>query len=202
MSASDQPTLAGTFVRLEPLTETHTAAIAKAVEAVERSTFDWAPVPSTTEGAESIVTERLGLAARGAWMPYVQIRVADDELVGMTNLLNVERWNGPNTAPTSVEIGGTWLVPSAQRTPINSEAKRLLLTHAFEVWKVVRVQIKTDARNERSRAAILRLGATFEGVLRNYQPGQGDVGAGSPRDTAMFSITNAEWPEVKQRLKR
>ncbi len=202
MSTFDQPLLSGASVRLEPLTEAHVSALSNAIQGIDRSTFDWAPVPSTGDGAEAMVADRLSLAASGSWIPYVQIRIGDGGLVGMTNFLNIERWNGPTTSPTSVEIGGTWLAPSAQRTPINTEAKLLLLTHAFEVWEVVRVQVKTDARNERSRSAILRLGATFEGVLRNYQPGQGDSGTGTPRDTAMYSIIKPEWPNVKQHLLR
>ncbi len=83
---------------------------------------------------------------------------------------------------------------------MNTEAKLLMLTHAFEVWDAHRVQLKTDRRNEQSRAAIERLGARFEGILRNFQPGMGARAAGAPRDTAMFSITSAEWPEVRRRL--
>jgi N-acetyltransferase len=102
--------------------------------------------------------------------------------------------------PDSAEIGATWLAPSAQRTAVNTEAKLLMLTHAFDVWGVQRLQIKTDARNQRSRDAIAGLGATFEGILRNYQAGQGDLGAGTIRSTAMFSIVPDEWPEVRDRL--
>jgi N-acetyltransferase len=200
------PTLAGRYVRLEPLTQAHADGIEAAVASVDRSSFAWAPVPGggrpgePPQTASATIAERLDQAKNGTWMPFAQVRVADDAVVGMTNFLNIERWNGAGTTPTSVEIGGTWLSPIAQRTPINTEAKLLLLTHAFEVWSVVRVQIKTDERNDKSRAAILRLGATFEGVLRNYQMGNGDLGSGAPRNTAMYSITKAEWQQVKMGL--
>jgi N-acetyltransferase len=117
----------------------------------------------------------------------------------------VRRWSWPATStraasvgPDAVEIGSTWLTPSAQRTPINTEAKFLLLAYAFESWCVERVQIKTDAENERSRAAILRLGAHFEGVLRAYQPSM--ARPGKPRDTAMYALTRADWPDVRAHL--
>lgn len=195
----------GRFVRLDPLAASDAPLIAAAVDGVDRSTFSWGPVPTTDPGAacavaaEAMVEERLRLAARGTWVPFVQRRTADGVIVGMTNYLNVERWQ-PGADPSSVEIGGTWLLPVAQRTPVNTEAKLLLLRHAFEVWRVVRVQIKTDARNEQSRRAIARLGARLEGVLRNYQPGNGDLGSGAPRDTAMYSVIDAEWPYVRARL--
>jgi RimJ/RimL family protein N-acetyltransferase len=103
--------------------------------------------------------------------------------------------------PFAAEIGGTWLGAQFQRTGINSEAKLLLLGYAFEVWNVARVDLKSDARNERSRAAILRLGATFEGVLRQWQPSLVVGEEGLYRDTAMFSVTQEEWPGVREHLK-
>jgi N-acetyltransferase len=197
--------LVGRFVRLDPLVADDAPLIEAAVDGVDRSTFAWGPVPTTdptvpgASSAAATVASRLAQAATGAWMPFVQRRLLDGAIVGMTNYLNVERWVAGGD-PTSVEIGGTWLLPVAQRTPINTEAKLLLLRHAFDVWHVVRVQIKTDARNEKSRRAIERLGATFEGVLRNYQPGNGDVGTGAPRDTAFYSVIDREWPDMRARL--
>jgi N-acetyltransferase len=199
------PTLEGSYVRLEPLTLDHIEGI-EVASSGDRSTFGYGPVPGGAPGepdahdAAKTVADRLAFRDTGGWMPYVQVRVADNAVVGMTNYLNVERWNGPDHDPASVEIGGTWLCAEAQRTPINTEAKLLLLTHAFESWKVVRVQIKTDERNQRSRNAILRIGATFEGILRNYQLGNGYIGSGAPRNTAMFSIIDSEWPTVKSAL--
>ena len=104
--------------------------------------------------------------------------------------------------PAEVEIGGTGLAGPAQRTPLNTEAKLLLLTHAFEQWGVFRVAICTDATNLRSRAAIERIGATFEGVLRRHRASMGHLGtAGQARDSAIFSITDHEWPGVRAMLR-
>jgi RimJ/RimL family protein N-acetyltransferase len=105
-----------------------------------------------------------------------------------------------HSVPFAVEIGGTWLAASAQRTRINTESKLLLLRHAFDTWEVARVDLKTDSRNERSRAAIARIGASFEGVLRHWQPSQVVGEDGRFRDSAMFSITDDEWPRVASRL--
>ncbi len=202
----NQEPLVGSYVRLEPLEERHIEGVALASSG-DRSTFSFGPVPGGSPSspgshtAAEAVADRLRLAATGTWIPFVQVRVADNAVVGMTNYLNVERWNGPESSPSSVEIGGTWLSSEAQRTPINTEAKLLLLTHAFDVWKVVRVQIKTDARNQRSRNAIARIGATFEGVLRNYQLANGDGATGAPRDTAMYSVIDSEWLNVGERLR-
>jgi N-acetyltransferase len=191
--------LSGVHVILEPLTNSHAPELAAAAGS-DRSTYAWGPVPRDLADAEATVAARLALAASGSWMPFVQRQVADGTAVGMTNFLNVERWNGIDRDPTSVEIGGTWLAPVAQRSAINTEAKLLLMTQAFDVWGVHRLQIKTDARNQRSRDAIERLGATFEGVLRNYQMGNGDVGEGAPRSTAMYSVMPDEWPAIRDAL--
>jgi N-acetyltransferase len=197
--------LLGRFVRLDLLVASDAPLLGAAVASVDRASFAWAPVPAVDPAlpgftsADETVGLRLSQADSGAWIPFVQRRVADGAVVGMTNYLGIERWI-PGGPPSVVEIGGTWLLPSAQGTAINTEAKLLLLTHAFDVWKVVRVQIKTDARNERSRAAILRLGASFEGILRNFQPGAGERGTGAPRNTAMYSVTDADWPEVRRLL--
>jgi N-acetyltransferase len=197
----------GRFVALDPLDVVHAATLAAVAgngaghgDGAQRETYAYAPVPQTEDEAAVMIAERLAFQAAGSWIPFVQRRLDDNQIVGTTNFLNLERWNGPTANPTSVEIGGTWLSPTAQRSPINTEAKLLLLTHAFETWGVVRVQLKTDKRNERSRAAIERIGATFEGVLRNFQPGQGDVGNGAPRNTAMFSLIATEWPAAKAKL--
>lgn len=102
--------------------------------------------------------------------------------------------------PFAVEVGGTWLAASAQRTAVNTEAKLLLLAHAFDTWGVVRVDLKTDARNERSRAAIERLGARFEGVLRRWQPSQVAGEEDGYRDSAIYSVLDTEWPSVRANL--
>jgi RimJ/RimL family protein N-acetyltransferase len=121
------------------------------------------------------------------------VRTADECVAGCTRFLELR--------PHAVEIGGTWLSASAQRTGINIEAKLLLLTYAFEERGVGRVELKTDARNDRSRAAIAAIGASFEGVLRNYQPSHATGEDGKLRDTAMYSIVDTEWPGVRARLR-
>ena len=198
--------LVGRFVRLDLLEGNDTADIAAAAASGGRETYVYGPVPSadpTVNGAEdapAYVARRLASLADGSWIPFVHRRADDRLVVGMTNFIMVDGRLDRPSPPTAIEIGGTWLAPMAQRTPINTEAKLLLMTHAFDEMHVLRVQIKTDARNERSRAAIVRLGATFEGVLRNFQPGNGDIGTGAQRDTAMYSVIDSEWPSVRARL--
>jgi RimJ/RimL family protein N-acetyltransferase len=117
----------------------------------------------------------------------------------MTNYLTL-RWEPQTQVPYAVEVGGTWLAHSAQRSGINVEAKLLLFSHAFETWRVGRVDLKTDARNARSRAAIEGVGGQFEAVLRSWQPSHARGERGRLRDTAMFSIVTADWPDVRARL--
>src|SRR5256886_14928111 len=125
-------------------------------------------------------------------LPFVTIRKSPDQVVGTTRLYDIF----PNDRKAA--IGYTWLSKSAQRTPVNTEAKLLLLTHAFETWNLVRVELITDVRNEQSRAAILRLGAKQEGILRKHLI----LPSGRVRDSVFFSIVDDEWPEVKERLWR
>jgi N-acetyltransferase len=120
-------------------------------------------------------------------------------LHGCTSFFNPRTWPGREEL-IAIEIGWTWLAASAQRTGINAEAKLLLLTYAFETLKVARADLKTDARNQRSRQAIEHLGARFEGVLRNWSPSRAPGEEGSLRDNAIFSVTVAEWPTVKSSL--
>lgn len=186
--------LAGSLVRLEPLGPEHEADLAAAA-GEGRATFGLAAVPEP-DGVDAYLAERTSLPDI---TPFAQVRVADDRAVGVTCFLNHRR-RSADSDPYAVEIGGTWLAPSAQRTGINREAKHLLLTHAFEVWGCRRVDIKTDARNERTRTAIERLGATFEGVLRQWQPSQKPGEEHQLRDTAMYSILAEEWPAVRAAL--
>ena len=132
----------------------------------------------------------LGAQAQGRELPFVIIQKAAGRIVGSTRFYLIDREN------RSDEIGYTWLAASAQRTAVNAEAKLLLLTHAFESWRCIRVSLITDALNQQSQAAILRLGAKQEGVLRNHMIMPG----GRYRDSVCFSIVEAEWPEVKARL--
>ena len=192
-------TLRGSAVTLVPLTLDLAPALHEAASA-DRSTFGYTAVPDSLGAMHQYIEALLADAMNDTAVPFAQVRTADGVPVGCTRFMNVLWWPDRAT-PIEVEIGGTWLARDAQRGPINSEAKLLLLTHAFEVWKVARVAICTDARNERSRAAIARIGATFEGVLRNHRPSAGHLTAlGTARDTAVYSIIDREWPAVRSVL--
>ena len=193
------PTLTGRHVQLEQLHLEFAEELANAGNQ-DRSTYSWTAVPSTVEGMQRYITGLLDDQQARTVVPFVQRRLSDGALVGCTRYLRLEWWGG-NTLPDEVEIGGTWLAGSAQRTAINTEAKYLLLSNAFDKWNVHRVSICTDARNAPSRTAILRIGATFEGILRghrgSYAAGEENIVA---RDSAMYSVIRNEWPTVKQGL--
>ena len=203
MKKLDPVTLEGRYVRLEPLAMAHVPGLL-AVARGPRETFGFTAVPSEEADMVRYVAGLLGDCAAGSALPFATVDRATGRAVGATRFLNVEFWNWPPGSPYQrgagvpdvVEIGGTWLAPSAQRSGINTEAKLLMLTHAFEMWRVHRVSLKTDARNARSRAAILRLGARFDGVVRAARMAADDA----IRDDAMYSILEAEWPEVRANL--
>lgn len=193
------PTLTGRHVQLEQLSLDFAEELVAAGN-LDRSTYAWTPVPPTVEGMRRYISGLLAdQEARNA-VPFVQRRLSDGALVGCTRYLRLEWW-GRRDVPDEVEIGGTWLAASAQRTRINTEAKYLLLGNAFDSWNVHRVSICTDSRNTQSRTAILRLGATFEGILRSHR---GSYAAGEEntvaRDSAMYSVIRDEWPAVKRAL--
>ncbi len=190
----DAPILRGSLVRLEPLHQSHVPDLARAAEE-DRRAYDYTVVPRAGDTAEYVATQ----LAREGLTPLAQIRVSDGAAVGCTALFNPRTWPGREEL-IAVEIGWTWLGASAQRTGINAEAKLLLLTHAFETLQVARTDLKTDARNQRSRQAIERLGARFEGVLRSWSPSWAPGEEGKLRDSAIFSVTAAEWPAVKSSL--
>jgi N-acetyltransferase len=183
--------------RLEPLSATHVDALAQAA-AEDRSNYSLAAVPDGRAATERYVLQLLDARAAGEAVPFAQVRVADGAVVGATRYLNFRR--RPDGALYAVEVGGTWLAAAAQRSGINTEAKLLLMTQAFEGWGVSRLDIKTDARNDKARRAISALGASFEGVLRQWQPSQARGEEDRLRDTAMYSVLKGEWPVVKARL--
>lgn len=182
--------LQGRHVRLEPLEFRHLAALLAAAQDPEL--FQWYVTPPLGDTMEMTkwLEERLRGLAAGTEVGWATVRVSDGRVVGATTFLDIRRAN------RGLEIGNTWLAKEAQRTAINTEAKLLQLTYAFEQLGAVRVQLKTDERNVRSRSAIARLGCTFEGILRKYQARYD----GFVRNTAMFSLTAEEWPAAKARL--
>jgi RimJ/RimL family protein N-acetyltransferase len=190
----DAPVLCGSLVRLEPLRQSHVPDLARAAEE-DRSAYAYTEVPRASDTAEYVAAQM----AKDGMTAFAQIRLRDGAAVGCTSFFNPRAW--PDREELfAIEIGWTWLAASAQRTGINAEAKLLLLTHAFETLQVARADLKTDARNQRSRRAIERLGARFEGVLRNWSPSRAPGEEGSLRDSAIFSVTAAEWPAVKSSL--
>jgi N-acetyltransferase len=195
----DVPEMVGSLVRLEHLTHEHTDRLAHAA-AENQATYRYTAIPDGHDAAHRYVTDLLAARAAGETIPLVQVRCADGRVVGLTRYLSLRARPG-DTRPFAVEIGGTWLAASAQRSGINVEAKYLLLTHAFDSWKVKRVDFKSDARNDRSRTAITALGAVYEGVLRNWQPSQVLGEDDELRDSAMYSIIEPEWPPGRERLR-
>jgi N-acetyltransferase len=182
------PTLEGRSVRLEPLTPAHGEGLWRAAR--DPRTWRWLSVvqPRTREDWTAFVQQALDAAAAGTEIPLVTLR--HDEIVGSTRFLALRPEHG------SVEIGWTWLHPSAWGTGANVEAKLLQLEHAFDVWGCRRVELKTDARNERSRGALEALGATFEGVHRKHML----VRDGENRDSAWYSVVDDDWPSVRALL--
>lgn len=198
MSAYPIPTLAGPYVRLEPLAPENIDALVLAANE-DRSSYLYTNVFTNVDEATQYVDVMLTMWKSGEVVPFVQVDVARDRVVGVTRIMTIRRLND-SSMPYAVEIGGTWLAASSQRTGINTNAKLLLLEYAFTTLGVGRVDLKTDARNERSRAAITRIGATFEGVLRHWQPSMVPGEEGRLRDSAIFSILDTEWPDVRERL--
>ena len=187
--------LAGNIVRLEPLSPEHVPGLQLAAEGAATSPFATVPAPETVE---DYVSRSLARRDTGTYAPFAQVEVATGRVVGHTAYLT-PRWM-PDGRLFAVEVGSSWLSPTARGTAINPAAKLLLLTQALEDWSVDRVDIKTDARNEVARGAIVALGATFEGVLHAWQPSLAPGEEGRPRDTAMFAITPEQWPGVRTRL--
>lgn len=182
--------LTGRHVRLEPMQPAHAAALYAAGRDPEIHRYLIGLAPASLGDVEATVAKALAAAAKGVEVPFVIIHLASGQVAGTTRYFEIRRRD------RALEIGHTWLAPEFQRTAVNTEAKYLLLRHAFEVLDAVRVQLKTDERNDRSRRAIERLGARFEGILHSYQT-RWD---GFVRNTAMYAIVAADWPAVKARL--
>ncbi|MBL8324845.1 MAG: GNAT family N-acetyltransferase [Rubrivivax sp.] len=181
-------TLSGQHVTLEPLAPGHGPALAEAVKDGELWQLWYTAVPSP-EGMAAEIGRRLGLMAAGSMLPFT-VRDAAGAAVGMTTYMNID------SVHQRVEIGSTWYARSVQRTPLNTEAKRLLLAHAFETLDCIAVEFRTHRFNQQSRRAIERLGAQLDGILRNHQRASN----GTLRDTAVYSITADEWPTVRAHL--
>lgn len=196
MPRLEAPALENAIARLEPLTREHAAGLRAACDAA-RDTFGWTHVP-TPDTVDAYIDEMLERAAAGSFQPFAQFEASTGRIVGHTSYLTPRWW--PDGRLLAVEVGSTWLAPRMQGTAFNSASKLLLFAYAFETAGVARVDLKTDARNARSRAAIQAVGASFEGILRAWQPSAVAGEEGRARDTAMHSITAAEWSDVKARL--
>jgi N-acetyltransferase len=198
MSSSLSVTLAGRHVTLTPLALEDVPALVRAASG-DRSTYGWSIVPDTIEGMEVVVRRQLDDRDQRNAVPFATRRSDTDEIIGMTRFLTL-RWYFGREYPDAAEIGGTFVTAAFQRTAVNTEAKLLMMGHAFDVWGVRRLDLKTDERNERSRRAIERIGARFEGVLRNWQAAQVEGEDGLTRNSAIYSILPTEWPDVRARL--
>jgi RimJ/RimL family protein N-acetyltransferase len=199
--------LHGRVVRLDPLDVSHVDGLLRAA-GEDRSSYGYTLVPATAAEMHDYVLSALEDERTGWALPFA-VRLGESErIVGSTRFLDLAYWTDPMSwppgrpspggqgIPSVAEIGSSWLARSVQRTSVNTESKQLMLSHAFETWGVERVTFKTDARNERSRRAIERIGATFEGIRRAHVPATD----GSIRDTAYYSILRVEWPAIQDGL--
>jgi N-acetyltransferase len=194
----DQLVLIGRQVRLEPLSHRHVPGLVAAA-ADGGELYRWTAVPRDEAQARRYVETAVAARDRGTAVPFAVVRVADDTVIGSTRFWDLGYWawpDGRHGAPDTCEIGHTWLSPGAIRTGANTEMKRLMLTHAFEVWQVASVCLHTDARNQRSRKAMARFGARLEGILHAHRLAA-DL---TPRDSARFVVTATDWPAVRLRL--
>ena len=181
--------LEGAHVRLEPLAKTHLAGLVEV--GLDEELWRWIPTPvRTQEEMAAYIETALNEQKRGEALPFAIVEKSTSRAIGSTRYGSIDR------AHHRVEIGWTWVARDWQRTAMNTEAKYLLLKHAFETLGCIRVELKTDSLNERSRAAILRLGAREEGIFRNHMI----TASGRIRHTVYFSIIDSEWPAVKARL--
>lgn len=197
--------LPGEVVTLRPLTIDDVAGLVAAASE-DRSTYRFTPVPDGADAMRAYVEAVLVDEQTGWALPFSTTLTDSGRIVGSTRFLDLDDWSddrrvggpplGAAGTPFTAEIGATWLAASVQRTAVNTEAKLLMLEHAFDTWGTERITFKTDARNARSRAAIERVGARFEGIRRAHVR----ASDGGIRDTAYYSIVRAEWPEVRAKL--
>jgi N-acetyltransferase len=195
------PVLHGNHVRLEPLERKHLAPLLEASRSSDPTLYAVSFVPRDEAAVRHYVETALAWAQAGHAVPFATVRQSDGAVIGSTRFFDLERWAWPSSHPQTNyfdtgEIGYTWLRADAMRTAANTEAKLLMLTHAFESWGMRSVCFHTDVRNARSRAALERIGARFEGILRSHRLAT-DF---SPRDSARYSIIASEWPERKAHL--
>lgn len=186
-------TLEGSTVRLEPIRREHAEIFWEAAKDSLDDIFQWIPYRvKTREDFQRLVEKIFEEQERGESVAFATVDRGSGHVIGSTRFMNIDRAN------RRVEIGSTWIIPAWQRTAVNTEAKYLMLRHAFEVWKCFRVELKTDALNTRSRNAILRIGAKEEGTLRRHVL----TWTGRVRDSVYFSILDSEWPSVKTTLEQ
>ena len=184
-------TLQGAVVRLEPLRHEHANLFWEVAQSDLEDIFRWIPYSmKTPEDFRRLIDKAFEEQQRGESIVFATVERSSGRSIGSTRFMNIDRTN------RRVEIGSTWISPAWQRTAVNTEAKYLMLRHAFEVWNCMRVELKTDALNQKSRNAILRIGAKEEGTLRRHLL----THTGRVRDTVYFSILDSEWPEVKAKL--
>jgi len=192
-SAVEKTILEGNVVRLVPLDREHEAALWDVAKDSVEEIFRWISYRmKSAEDFHGFVETAIAERQRRESMPFVTIERASGRIIGSTRFMNVDR------SHSRVEIGSTWIAPPWQRSAVNTEAKYLMLRHAFEVWHCIRVELKTDKLNEQSRRAILRIGAKEEGIFRHHMITE----SGRLRDSVYFSIINDEWPEVKEYLQK
>src|SRR5215469_5280671 len=184
-------TLEGSVVRLEPIQRHHEQLFWDVAQNDLEEIFRWIPYPMrTAEDFRKLVAKALAEQDRGESVVFATVERSSGRIVGSTRFLNIDRAN------RRVEIGSTWIASPWQRTAVNTEAKYLMLRHALEVWGCIRVELKTDALNQKSRNAILRFGAKEEGMLRRHLV----TWTGRVRDTVYFSVLDDEWPQAKRKL--
>jgi RimJ/RimL family protein N-acetyltransferase len=194
--------LTGNWVRLEALEQRHIEPLLSAASNAG-DLYRWTTVPAGIPEMTRYVNAAIEGRNAGTILPFATVRQSDGAVIGSTRFFDMERFAWPaghqrhgRPCPDVCEIGYTWLSPSSIRTPANTEAKLLMLTHAFEVWNLMRVCLHTDERNERSRAAIERIGGKFEGILRAHRMASDHIA----RNSARYSIMASEWAEVKRLL--